>query len=228
MSNKNNLNLKTKIMKNSKKIILIIIAVFGMISIGNAQENKTDNREELKLGFKIGANISNVYDSQGEDFVADPKIGFVIGGFVSIPIGMYLGIQPEVLFSQKGFMATGKILGSPYEFTRTTNYLDVPIFISFKPVESLTILAGPQYSYLMKQSDAFTSSLVSTLQEQEFNNDNIRKNTFSFIWGADVNLGSLVIGGRVAWDLSNNNGDGTSITPRYKNYWYQLTLGFRF
>jgi len=214
-------------MKNSKKMILIIIAVIGMINIGNAQD-KTDNREVLKLGFKVGVNLSNVYDAQGEAFVADPKLGLVLGGFISIPIGAFIGVQPEILFSQKGFKATGKILGFPYEFKRTTNYIDVPIFFTVKPIESLTIMAGPQYSFLIKQSDAFTSSTVSTLQEQEFENDNIRKNTFSFIWGADVNLTSLVIGGRVGWDLSNNNGDGTSTTPRYKNVWYQLTLGLRF
>ena len=214
-------------MKNLKKIILTIIAIIGMINIGNAQDNN-DNREVLKLGFKIGTNLSNVYDTHGEDFVADPKLGLVLGGFVSIPIGVFIGVQPEILFSQKGFKATGKVLGSPYEFTRTTNYIDVPIFFTVKPIEFLTILAGPQYSYLIKQSDAFNSNIVNILQEQEFKNDNIRKNTFSFIWGADVNLTSLVIGGRVGWDLSNNNGDGTSTTPRYKNVWYQLTLGLRF
>ncbi|MFZ4398899.1 MAG: porin family protein [Bacteroidales bacterium] len=215
-------------MKNSKKLILIIIAVIGMISIGNAQDDKNDSREAFKLGFKIGTNLSNVYDAQGEDFVADPKLGLVLGGFVSIPIGTFIGVQPELLFSQKGFKATGKLLGFPYEFTRTTNYIDIPIFFTVKPIEALTIMAGPQYSFLIKQSDAFNSAIVNTLQEQEFENDNIRKNTFSFIWGADVNFSSLVIGGRVGWDLSNNNGDGTSTTPRYKNVWYQLTLGLRF
>ncbi|NVN94072.1 MAG: PorT family protein [Bacteroidetes bacterium] len=214
-------------MKNSKKLILIIIAIIGMINIGNAQD-KNDSREVLKIGFKVGTNLSNVYDTKGEDFVADPKLGLVLGGFVSIPIGAFIGVQPEILFSQKGFKATGKVLGFPYEITRTTNYIDIPIFFTVKPLEALTIMAGPQYSYLLKQSDAFNSSIVSTLQEQEFNNDNIRKNTFSFIWGADVNISSLVIGGRVGWDLSNNNGDGTSTTPRYKNVWYQLTLGLRF
>ena len=159
-------------MKNSKKLILIIIAIIGMINIGNAQD-KNDSREVLKIGFKVGTNLSNVYDSKGEDFVADLKLGLVLGGFVSIPIGAFIGVQTEILFSQKGFKATGKVLGFPYEITRTTNYIDIPIFFTVKPLEALTIMAGPQYSYLLKQSDAFNSSIVSTLQEQEFNNDNI-------------------------------------------------------
>jgi hypothetical protein len=215
-------------MKNFKKLIVFIIAIIALINISYAQEGTTDQREEMKLGIKAGVNISNVYDAQGEAFVAESKLGFVLGGFLTVPISKFIGIQPEFLFSQKGFRGTGIILGYPYEFNRTTNYIDIPIFLTLKPAPSLTILAGPQYSFLIKQSDAFTSTAVSTLQEQEFNTDNIRKNTLCFIWGADVNFSALVIGGRIGWDLSSNNGDGTSTTPRYKNVWYQLTLGLTF
>jgi hypothetical protein len=41
-------------------------------------------------------------------------------------------------------------------------------------------------------------------------------------------LNSAVIGARVGWDLMQNNGDGSSSTIRYKNVWYQATIGFRF
>jgi hypothetical protein len=43
-----------------------------------------------------------------------------------------------------------------------------------------------------------------------------------------VNLDHTVIGARAGWDLSNNNGNGTSSTPRYKNAWVQATVGYRF
>lgn len=211
-----------------KNTILIIAAVFAIACVGHAQENETNFREELLFGIKIGANYSNVYDTQGEQFNADAKFGLATGGFIAIPIGKYLGFQPELLFSQKGFQATGVILGSPYKFTRTTNYLDIPLLFSLKPSESFTILAGPQYSYLIKRTDTFANATTSTAQEQEFKNDNIRKNTLSFIIGADINLNHIVLGARAGWDVQNNIGDGTSTTPRYKNVWYQATVGYRF
>jgi len=31
----------------------------------------------------------------------------------------------------------------------------------------------------------------------------------------------------VGWDLMKNNGDGTKTTPRYKNVWAQVSVGFR-
>lgn len=211
-----------------KKMILLIVAVTSMVTFVNAQSSKTDFREDLKFGLKIGANYSNVYDTHGEEFRADGKLGLATGVFISIPFGTYLGIQPEILLSQKGFKATGEIFGSPYEMVRTTTYLDIPLFFSFKPSEFFTLLAGPEYSYLLKQKDTFTNSLISYEQEQEFSNDNIRKNTLSLIVGSDINIKSIVIGLRAGWDLQENEGDGTSNTPRYKNVWYQMTFGYRF
>lgn len=211
-----------------KNLIFTIIAVTSLVGISKAQENETDFRENFTFGIKAGANYSNVYDTQGEEFRANPKFGLAAGIFVAIPIGKYFGIQPEALISQKGFSATGRILGNSYKFTRTTTYLDVPLFFALKPSEFLTILAGPQYSYLLKQNDVFANATTSIAQETEFVNDNIRKNTFGLAVGLDINLRHIVLGARAGWDVTNNNGDGSSTTPRYKNAWYQATIGYRF
>jgi hypothetical protein len=210
-----------------KKVIFIFaIAATLVASRSNAQSDWSADR--FHVGIKAGANYSNVYDSKGEAFNADANFGFAGGVFFAIPIGKFLGVQPEVLFSQKGFRATGSLLGSSYEFTRITNYIDVPLFLAIKPIKFLTILGGPQYSYLLREKNDFKTGAINLNQQTEFTNDNVRKNTLSFVGGVDVNLMQLVLGLRAGWDLQNNNGDGTSTTPRYKNAWYQATVGFRF
>lgn len=208
-----------------KKIFLMATLLLASTSITLAQD---DTRENLHAGAKIGLNYSNVYDSNGEDFEADGKFGFVAGGFVAIPIGKFMGVQPEVLFSQKGFQGSGKVFGMNYTFSRTTNYLDIPLYFALKPAPFVTILAGPQFSYLFSRKDVFTSSLISTEQEQDFKNDDIRKNTLGASVGIDINISPIVIGLRANWDLQENNANGSSTTPRYKNQWLQLTAGFRF
>jgi hypothetical protein len=182
----------------------------------------------LILGLRAGVNYSKVYDAQGDNFVAEPKWGFAGGAFVSVPIGMYVGLQPEVMFSQKGFKASGNVIGLPYKLTRTTTFIDVPLFLSLKPSEFITILAGPQFSYLIKQVDAFENGTTTIEQEQNFEQQDIRKNLFGLSVGANINLKHFVISGRAAWDVSKNNSDGSSTTPRYKNFNYQVTLGYRF
>ena len=179
------------------------------------------------FGLKGGANYSNQYDSKTNDVSATPKFGLAVGAFLAIPIGQYFGVQPEILFSQKGFKATGKVLGSPYDLTRTSNYIDVPLLLAIKPIPMVTILVGPEYSYLIKQKDVFTNNVFTSEQTKQFDNENLRKNVLGFIGGVDINFKSVVVGLRAGWDIQNNNGDGTTSTPRYKNAWTQATVGFR-
>lgn len=149
------------------------------------------------------------------------------GAFLSLPVGKLIEIQPEVIYSEKGFKATGAFLGSNYSATRTTTYIDVPILLAIKPISYLTILARPQYSFLIKQNNSFTGTLATIDQQKIFDNDNIRKNVLGLTSGVDINLSSFVVSAIEGWDVQNNNGDGTSTTPRYKNAWYQATIGYR-
>jgi len=208
-------------------VLFITISLFTTQYCVAQTSKSSDTRSNLQFGLKAGINSSNVYDAQGDQFVANSKIGFAAGAFATIPFGSLLGFQPEILFSQKGFKSTGYLLGSAYDLTRTTSYIDIPLLFAVKPTTFITILLGPQYSYLLKQKDEFTNTLNSTAQEQEFSNDNIRKNILSFIGGVDLNSNQFVLSLRAAWDLQNNNGDGTSTNPRYKNVWYQATFGIK-
>lgn len=207
---------------------MIALVAFATTSLKAQTTTTTDNRGKLTFGVKAGTNYSNVYDSEGEDFVADGKFGLAAGAFVVVPLGKIFGIQPEVLYSQKGFKSTGTFLGTNYEMTRTTDFIDVPILISIKPVEYVSLLFGPQFSFLMKQTDDFTGGSLSTSQQDEFDNSNLRKNIFGLTGGVDFNIDHLVIGLRGGWDVKNNDGDGNSTTPRYKNMWYQATIGYKF
>jgi hypothetical protein len=208
-----------------KKYILLLVAVLGMANYSIAQ-NDMDPRERLRVGIKAGLNYSNIYDSDDSEMQAEGKIGAVAGMFAAIPIGKYMGIQPEIQFAQKGFKATGNILGSSYTFTRTTNFIDVPLLFQLKPIKYVTVVFGPQYSYMFKQTDKFSNTSFTI--EQDFNNDNIRKNLLCLLAGLDFNIGHFVVGTRVGIDLQKNNGDNTSTTPRYKNVWAQLTVGGQF
>lgn len=212
-----------------KNFILTLTALLALSTATFAQDaSPTDLRSSLLFGIKAGINYSNVYDSEGENFQADSKIGFAGGVFLAIPFGKLFGFQPEILYSQKGYQSTGTLLGSTYSMTRTTNWIDVPLLFSFKPVQYINLVAGPQYSYLLSRKDVFTNGTTTVDQQKAFENENLRKNVLCFTGGLDLTMNRMVIGGRAGWDFQTNNGDGTSSTPRYKNMWYQLTLGFRF
>ena len=89
-----------------KRYILLGVLIFTGFIMARAQVNRGD--EGVQLGLKVGANLSNVYDESGQDFVADAKSGLAAGVFLRLPLGKFIGLQPEVMFSQKGFKATGR------------------------------------------------------------------------------------------------------------------------
>jgi hypothetical protein len=206
---------------NMKKTILLIATIAFTVNL-SAQEDM-DLRDRIQFGLKGGINYSNVYDAAAEEFEADFKIGFVGGAFLTIPMGKLLGIQPEVLFSQKGYSASGTVLTIPYEYTHTASFIDIPLMLAIRPTSFLTVLAGPQYSFLIEQEDEFASG--SFAQDEDFELD---KNVFGFLGGVDIKIDKVVLGARVGWDIQENNGDGTTTKPRYKNTWIQATIGFRF
>jgi hypothetical protein len=133
-----------------KKILLTCFTYLSFTSVSTAQDFDMDADAKFTIGSKAGLNLSNVYDTKGDAFNADAKFGFAIGAFATIPFGNFLAFQPELLISQKGFQATGYLLGSTYSVTRTTTYLDFPLLFAIRTTQFLTFVMGPQYSYFIQ------------------------------------------------------------------------------
>jgi opacity protein-like surface antigen len=210
--------------------LVFIVALFSAQSITAQNQNNSsaynmDAREELKVGIKAGVNFSNVYSESGDGYVADGKVGFAGGVFVSIPVSKFIGVQPELLYSQKGFKTEGTFLGVNYEGNTTFNYLDLPIHLQLKPTENFSILAGPQLSYLL--SSKYELNGLSSSQQQDFENGNNRA-TLGISAGIDFTVSDFLISARGSWDLSKVNDDNSTSDLNYKNQVLQITLGYRF
>ena len=61
-----------------------------------------------------------------------------------------------------------------YDYTRTSTYLDIPLLFQVKPSSYFTIVAGPQFSYLLETKNSYNGSSTST-QEDAINSDNYKK-----------------------------------------------------
>ena len=204
-----------------KKSILLISAAVLIIGNINAQERT------ILFGFKAGTNYADAYEQKNLSFETQGKFGFAAGAFFAVCIGDLVCVQPELMFSQKGFKATSKVVGNAFSFTRTTSYVDIPVLLALKPNEFVKILVGPQYSYLLKQKDVSDSDALTSEQQSQLKDVNTRKNVFGIVGGVDINVQNFVIGARLGWDIKNNNMSTASTTPQYKNAWVQATLGVK-
>jgi hypothetical protein len=213
-----------------KTNLLILTALFFFFS-ANAQETNNNSKPvpEARIGLKGGLSMATMLKPSGDNYSSNPLLGFNGGGLLILPLGRVVALQPEVLFSQKGYHADGSSLFGNYDYRRFLNFLDIPLLLRLNLSNSFAIVAGPQYSYLLSTHTDFRSGDASYKQTVNNENDNIRKNIFGGAIGADISLGeNLFLYGRYTIDFKNNNGDGTSSTPAYKNQVVQVGLGIAF
>jgi hypothetical protein len=212
------------------KKIIVSAAVLLMAGLGsiNAQTSSTPKTNDVHFGLRAGLNLSNIIKSGDNDFSTDIKPGFNAAAFLEIPIVNGFSVQPELQFSQKGYITTGSALGTPYEYKVTTNYVEIPLLAKISPTNNFGIVVGPQFSFLTSTKTKFKTSNSSYEDYDDVDNDNLRKNILGGVLGIEVNSSNAVFGLRYNLDFQANNGDGTSTTPKYKNQVLGLSVGIRF
>lgn len=204
------------------KKLTFIISIIISATVARAQD---DPREKFHIGVKGGLNFASLIQDSYPDYNVDNKIGYVAGAYAAIPLNKFIGLQPEILISQKGFESNGQLVGMGYTVRRTTTYLDIPLMVQIKPMPILAIVGGIQYSYLMSKKDEITGDNVAVVDQVNYDNRDISKNILGAVVGLDFNIKHFLIFGRYNIDLRKNNGDGTSTVPKYKNQVFQIGIG---
>jgi hypothetical protein len=102
---------------------------------------------QTTIGIKGGINVAdvstNVEDISG---LVESKTGFVGGGFVTFGLGTIFAVQPELLYSQKGFKAEEN--GATAQLN--TNYIEIPVLLKAQLKLAMlrpAVYAGPVVSF---------------------------------------------------------------------------------
>lgn len=107
-----------------KKIILSIAAVlaFGFV-----------NAQEAKFGLKGGVDFASMHGKDGGNSYSESETGFYVGGFVDIAVSDKFHVQPELL----------------YVSVNDLDQIQIPVLAKFPLVEDLSLLAGPDFGFLL-------------------------------------------------------------------------------
>lgn len=210
------------------KKMIMLPALLVLVSTVKLSAQSASKTNDIHFGLRAGVNVSNVIKSGDEDFSTGSKVGFNAAAFLELPIASVFSIQPELQYSQKGFKASGSFLGAPYEYKQTINFIEVPLLAKLKPVPGFGIVIGPQFSFRTSTSTKFSVNNASYESQVEEDNDNLRKNILGGVIGIEAGAKNFVASLRYNIDFQNNNGDGTSSTPKYKNQVIALGLGIVF
>ena len=146
-----------------KKTAFLAVTLLATAAISSAQA------QSVRLGLRAGANYSNLAGNIKNQDTYNNKFGFLGGVMLNVPLIQdgFLSLQPEVLYSQKGFE------NKPTEYTSVLgkqkregqvnyNYLDVPVLLKVK-ASGLVFEAGPQYSYLLSANNQTKTTTTPTI-----------------------------------------------------------------
>jgi opacity protein-like surface antigen len=211
---------------------LLLGAAFATFLTGAAFAQSGSSKggsNSLTFGIRAGANMASIVeDDDAPNFDQQQKFGFHAGVYLTLPLADVFAIQPEVLFSQKGYRADRSFLGTNYKYRVTTNYIDVPILAKITPIKNLGILVGPQFSFLTNTKTKFETAGATFENTVDNENDNLRNNVLGGLVGLEVGLTkNVTLGARYALDFQKNNSDGDSNSLKYRNQVASLTLGFQ-
>jgi hypothetical protein len=184
------LQLNNPNVKPMKKALILIVAVVGSFA---AQAQTT-------IGIKAGANYSNLSGDLKDESRFNNKLGFHGGLYANIPvISELFSIQPEFLYSNKGFKYDDKVTTSLFgtetrqEGSANFNYLDVPVMARVK-AGGFFFEAGPQLSYLINVNDKTKTYVDGELQDRS-TSEKSKEGYSDFEVGYAAGLGFATSGG---------------------------------
>jgi hypothetical protein len=170
----------------------------------------------LGYGVKGGVNLGDLHeDTSGETASFDFRPGFVIGGFVTWPLGGRLDLQAEGLFTQKG--AKSDQLGGTS--TQKLDYVEIPVLLSNRLTGSrernFSVFGGPSFGVRLRARSSASFSGGSTFEEDV--SDQVKRTDLAIVGGLAYHRGRLIVDGRYSWgltDIDEETGDDTKIMNR--------------
>lgn len=190
-----------------KKSLALLAVALSLTTISFAQ------------GFHIGAKAgANIFKVDGKSFSDEFKFGYHLGAFAEINFNSKWGIQPELLWNQTNYR-TGDNFDDLYpegknDVNGKLNYISIPLLVTYRPVKILSFQLGPQFGIITNQD----KDLLGNTKEA------FKSGDFSLLGGAQLNLGSLRLGGRYVVGLTNINDIDNK--EKWKNQGFQLYLGY--
>jgi len=191
----------------------------------------------VRFGVKAGANLSNLSGDLVNQDQYKNRFGFQGGVMVNFGLGDIVSIQPEVLYSQKGFRYADqeiRFLGNTYRNTGNVryDYLDVPVLVRVRAA-GLFFEVGPQYSYLMNVSSDRTQTLngnvVGNAGTGTANLDNVRRNELGYVGGLGFQASNgVMVGVRYTGaftDFARNNNYSNDEFRNARNSTFQAYVG---
>ncbi len=219
---------------------LAAIIIFAAVTKVNAQVNVGIGAGVTHSSLKGDAmsSFNNILDFADGFVTTRPRTGFYAGGFVEMPLGDIVSLQPGIYYSQKGQSIRASIpgdkmniigmLGAGARADLVSHYIDIPVVFKAEVAKGLQVFAGPQLSYLAKSNLKADASIlgVSLFKSNIDVSDNFNKADWALTGGVGYTFDNgLSI--NAAYDHGLSRIDKNSALESF-NRSFKVGLGYKF
>lgn len=203
-------------MGNNNNISFSLLFSFLFLgSILNAQE------KPVRFGIRAGINFSTmnfVDDSLPSEISIKTswKSGGVVGLFMIVPLSGSFYIQPEYLYSQMG--GNKKSPQTKFEL----NYFSMPVFLRWEARPGFSLLAGPQFDFLINAKQKAQPSVEDLTEDLE-------ARSLGATFGTEINIyHTFLLGIRYVVGINEVDYSWALETQEFKNELIQVSIAYIF
>ena len=213
----------------SRSRVLSAMAVFGLLAV--LLVPNPAQAQQAAIGVQAGLAVSNVSTDDSDLGDTSSRSGFAAGVFAAFPLSSSIFIQPEAMWSPKGF----KVSQGSDSLTGEFNYFELAALIKFllSPESSVrpALSAGPAFAF---ESSCNVSAEVQGQSGSTSCDDadlERKKSDFGILFGAGVEMDVasfiLMLNARYNLGLKNlETGDDSSGSTKLRTWQFLVGLGF--
>lgn len=195
-----------------KRLIATLFAV-ALLASGSAAQIGFGVKGGLNLATAGGTDVSSIVQS---------RTGFAAGAYLNLSLPFLFTIQPEVLYTTKGFVVEHTyILGiqpSTFKTTYTYSYLEIPVLVKYSlpvPVLSPSVYVGPAVGILMSAKSKYEEPGSPALETDV--KSAVSSTDYGLVVGASAHV--LVADVEVRYEMGLTSTDGVNKAAIYNRVW---------
>lgn len=213
-----------------KKAFLCVLTLLAVLNIKASAQQKT-----LELGVKGGATYTQVFQMVADQIYYKDKPGYSGGIFVPVTLGEKLNIQPEALINYRALEASFFSYDERFFMEADYFYLELPLLVRYKLLESLQLEAGASASYLINESSLRLTYKEGVAVNHPIESAPFTPNTFNkpHNWNYSAQLGAaytfafgVELNARVGYQFRESY-DNIRVSERINPITYQLYVAYK-
>lgn len=198
-------------MKRANYVFSFLLIMLGLGLSANAQ---TSTDRKLRIGLKGGLNVAGLNDENIDD--RDPRLGFMGGAFLKIPLSDRVAFQPELLYTMKGGKLNYKEGAINGTATFHFDYIELPLLAVINITPNFNLHGGVYVASLINGKFKNDANFNGLDTDGDLETDDFENLDYGLTGGVAIDIDRVSIGARYEYGMKTIGKERSSLGESYE------------